>query len=71
MSADIPVRKILVLGASGLIGRFVTDDLRLRGFQAFGVARHFSPSQQASALDLELPVMAMDAATPARCIAIS
>jgi nucleoside-diphosphate-sugar epimerase len=26
MNADI--RKILVLGASGLIGRFVTDDLR-------------------------------------------
>ena len=28
MTAD--VRKILVLGASGLIGRFVTDDLRGR-----------------------------------------
>ena len=68
MSADIPVRKILVLGASGLIGRFVTDDLRLRGFQAFGVARHFSPSQKASALDLELPVMSMDAAALARLI---
>jgi nucleoside-diphosphate-sugar epimerase len=26
-------RKILVLGASGLIGRFVTDDLRARGFR--------------------------------------
>lgn len=68
MSAEIPARKILVLGASGLIGRFVTDDLRLRGFQAFGVARHFSPSQKASALDLELPVMSMDAAAMARLI---
>ena len=34
-------RKILVLGASGLIGRFVTDDLRARGFQVIGVARRF------------------------------
>jgi uncharacterized protein YbjT (DUF2867 family) len=41
-------RKILVLGASGLIGRFVTDDLRLRGFQAIGVARHFSASQRSA-----------------------
>ena len=68
MSIDISACKILVLGASGLIGRFVTDDLRLRGFQAFGVARHFSPSQKASALDLELPVMSMDAAALARLI---
>ena len=30
---------ILVLGASGLIGRFVTDDLRARGFAVIGVAR--------------------------------
>ena len=41
--------KFLVLGASGLIGRFVTDDLRLRGFGVFGVARQFSPSQRQSA----------------------
>ena len=46
---DSIARKILVLGASGLIGRFVTDDLRVRGFQVVGVARHFSPSQKASA----------------------
>ena len=32
-------RRILVLGASGLIGRFVTDDLRKRGFATVGVAR--------------------------------
>ncbi|MGY4628580.1 nucleoside-diphosphate-sugar epimerase [Bradyrhizobium sp. USDA 4486] len=32
-------RTILVLGASGLIGRFVTDDLRARGFRVVGVAR--------------------------------
>ena len=61
-------RKILVLGASGLIGRFVTDNLRARGFHVAGVARRFSPSQKASALDLELPVMAMDAASLARLI---
>src|SRR6266853_1889043 len=62
------VRKILVLGASGLIGRFVTDDLRARGFHVVGIARRFSPSQKASALDLELPVMSMDAASLARLI---
>ena len=61
-------RKILVLGASGLIGRFVTDDLRARGFQAIGVARHLSPSQKTSAFDLELAVMSMDAASLARLI---
>jgi uncharacterized protein YbjT (DUF2867 family) len=61
-------RKILVLGASGLIGRFVTDDLRARGFHVVGIARRFSPSQKASPLDLELPVMSMDAASLARLI---
>jgi uncharacterized protein YbjT (DUF2867 family) len=55
-------RKILVLGASGLIGRFVTDDLRARGFVVVGVARRLSPSQKASALDLELPLVSMDQA---------
>ena len=65
---DSIARKILVLGASGLIGRFVTDDLRRRGFQVFGVARHFSPSQRQNASDLELPVMSMDAAALARLI---
>jgi uncharacterized protein YbjT (DUF2867 family) len=55
-------RKILLLGASGLIGRFVTDDLRTRGFEVVGIARKFSASQNSSPLDLELPVMSMDAA---------
>ena len=53
---------ILVLGASGLIGRFVTDDLRSDGFQVLGVARKFFAGQKSSALDLELPVMTMDVA---------
>ena len=66
MNADF--RKILVLGASGLIGRFVTDDLRSRGFHVVGVARKFSASQQSNSLDLELPVMSMDAATLARLL---
>src|SRR6478672_10130700 len=61
-------RKILVLGASGLIGRFVTDDLRGRGFHVVGVARRFSRSQKASALDLEMPLLSMDAGTLARLI---
>ncbi|MEH2504912.1 uncharacterized protein YbjT (DUF2867 family) [Bradyrhizobium sp. AZCC 1578] len=66
MNADI--RKILVLGASGLIGRFVTDDLRGRGFRVVGVARKLSASQKNGALDLELPLMSMDAAALARLL---
>ena len=61
-------RNILVLGASGLIGRFVTDDLRARGFAVVGIARRFSPSQQMSELDLELPFLSMDAAALVRLI---
>jgi uncharacterized protein YbjT (DUF2867 family) len=61
-------RKILVLGASGLIGRFVTDELRARGFHVVGIARRFSPSQKAGALDLELPLLSMDAGGLARLI---
>jgi uncharacterized protein YbjT (DUF2867 family) len=60
---------ILVLGASGLIGRFVTDDLRARGFQVIGIARRFSSSQQTSALDLELPLLSMDRDALARLLA--
>jgi uncharacterized protein YbjT (DUF2867 family) len=62
-------RRILVLGASGLIGRFVTDDLRARGFHAVGIARRFSASQNSSSLDLEMPIMSMDSAALARLIA--
>lgn len=54
------MRKILVLGASGLIGRFVTDDLRARGFQVTGLARRFSASQKDALWDLEVPVLSMD-----------
>jgi uncharacterized protein YbjT (DUF2867 family) len=60
--------KILVLGASGLIGRFVTDELRARGFHVVGIARRFSPSQKAGALDLELPLLSMDSGGLARLI---
>src|SRR5689334_18347525 len=66
MNAD--TRKILVLGASGLIGGFVTRDLRGRGFPVVGVARKLPASQKSSALDLELPVMSMDAAALARLL---
>ncbi|MHC2623626.1 uncharacterized protein YbjT (DUF2867 family) [Bradyrhizobium huanghuaihaiense] len=54
-------KTILVLGASGLIGRFVTDDLRARGFRVVGVARSLSPAQTMSALDIELPILSLDA----------
>ena len=66
MNADI--RNILVLGASGLIGRFVTDDLRGRGFSVVGVARRLSASQKSGPLDLELPVMSMKAERLARLL---
>jgi uncharacterized protein YbjT (DUF2867 family) len=62
------VRNILVLGASGLIGRFVTDDLRARGFQVVGIARRFASSQKTSPLDLEMAVVSMDSAALARLI---
>lgn len=55
-------RTILVLGASGLIGRYVTDDLRAQGFRVVGVARSLSPAQKMSALDIELPILSLDAA---------
>jgi uncharacterized protein YbjT (DUF2867 family) len=56
-------RNILVLGASGLIGGFLTDDLRSRGFRVTALARKLLPAQKTDGLDLELPIMAMD--TPA------
>ncbi|WP_249734671.1 NAD-dependent epimerase/dehydratase family protein [Bradyrhizobium sp. sGM-13] len=62
MNADI--RKILVLGASGLIGRFVTDDLRGRGFRVVGVARRLSASQKNGALDLDHPGQMVRPAVP-------
>ncbi|MCG2629903.1 SDR family oxidoreductase [Bradyrhizobium sp. WYCCWR 13023] len=61
-------RTILVLGASGLIGRFVTDDLRTRGFRVVGLARSLSPAQTMSALDLELPIMSLDVAALTRLL---
>jgi uncharacterized protein YbjT (DUF2867 family) len=61
-------RKVLVLGASGLIGRYVTDDLRARGFETIGVARNFVASQQSSVLDLEMPVMSMVSSALARLL---
>jgi uncharacterized protein YbjT (DUF2867 family) len=60
--------KILVLGASGLIGRYVTDDLRIRGFETIGVARNLSAAQRSNALDLEMPVMAMASSALARLL---
>ncbi|MBK3661751.1 SDR family oxidoreductase [Bradyrhizobium diazoefficiens] len=61
-------RTILVLGASGLIGRFVTDDLRARGFRVVGAARRLSPAQKMSALDIELPILWLDAAALTRLL---
>jgi uncharacterized protein YbjT (DUF2867 family) len=63
-----PPCKILVLGASGLIGRFITDDLRARGFEVVGIARRFPTSQKSGSLDLEMPVMSMEIAALAKLI---
>ncbi|CCE09421.1 conserved membrane hypothetical protein [Bradyrhizobium sp. STM 3843] len=60
-----PNPRILVLGASGLIGRFVTDDLRRRGFHVVGAARKFSASQRVSPLDLQVPILSLDASAMA------
>lgn len=65
---SVPSRRILLLGASGLIGRYVTDDLRARGFETIGVARNFAASQRSSALDLEMPVMSMVSSALARLL---
>jgi uncharacterized protein YbjT (DUF2867 family) len=67
MSSEKPSR-LLVLGASGLIGRFVTDDLRARGFHVLGLARKFSASQRMTAFDLEMPILSMDAPALSRLI---
>ena len=61
-------RTILVLGASGLIGRFVIDDLRARGFRVIGLARSLSPAQRMSALDIELPILSLDAGALTRLL---
>lgn len=54
-------QNILVLGGSGLIGRHVAEDMRLRGFTVTAVARRYTASQRISADDLEMPIMAMTA----------
>jgi len=61
-------KRILVLGASGLIGRFVADDLRARDFDVVGVARRYSPGQKNLGLDHELPIISLDAAALAETL---
>jgi uncharacterized protein YbjT (DUF2867 family) len=68
MSDQGAPRSILVFGASGLIGRYVTDDLRAQGFHAVGIARHLSASQGSGALDLEMPILSLKPADLARLI---
>src|SRR6185312_1134475 len=57
MTDQMQRRNVLVFGASGLIGRYLTDDLR---------ARHFTASQGVGALDLEIPILSLAAADLAR-----
>jgi putative NADH-flavin reductase len=66
--AEGKLRNILVLGASGLIGRSVTDDLRARGLAVTGIARKFSASQRISAQDMEMPLLSLGESELARLI---
>jgi uncharacterized protein YbjT (DUF2867 family) len=66
--SEAKARNILVLGASGLIGRFVTDDLRARGFAVIGVARQFSAGQRVSPQDVELPLLSLGEGELARLV---
>jgi nucleoside-diphosphate-sugar epimerase len=68
MADQMKRRNVLVFGASGLIGRCVTDDLRARGFHAIGIARHFSASQGEDARDLKMPILSLASADLARLI---
>ncbi len=52
-------RTTLVFGAAGLIGHYLTADLRRRGFRVVGVARRFPAQPQAE--DLKQPIMSMTA----------
>jgi len=52
-------RTTLVFGAAGLIGQYLTTDLRRRGFRAIGIARRFTAQPEAD--DLEQPIMTMTA----------
>ena len=62
-------QNILLLGGSGLIGRYVAEDLRLRGFTVTAVARRYAASQRTSADDIDMPIMAMTAEQLTRLMA--
>ena len=51
------VRTTLVFGAAGLIGRYLSADLRGRGFRVVGIARRFPGEHRPG--DLEQPIMTM------------
>ena len=65
---SVPPGNIMLFGASGLIGRFVTDDLRARGFRVTGIARSLSAAQRMSSLDLERPILSLDVPALARLL---
>jgi uncharacterized protein YbjT (DUF2867 family) len=54
--------RVLVLGASGLIGSFLAGDLSRRGFRVVAAARRFSPAQKAmlGGEARELPLVGLD-----------
>jgi uncharacterized protein YbjT (DUF2867 family) len=57
-------KRILVLGAGGLIGSYVANDLTRRGLSVIAAARRFTPAQRADfAIAREIPITRLD--TPA------
>ena len=65
--------KLLVLGASGLIGQFIAADLMRRGFAVTAAARRFTPAQRDYFGDhgRETPIAGLDAVALATLIAQS
>jgi uncharacterized protein YbjT (DUF2867 family) len=64
------VPRIIVLGASGLIGHFVASDLVRRGYQTVAVARRFTAAQRDPLGDAarEIPLANLDAAALSRLL---
>jgi len=72
MAASLGTKsRVLVIGASGLIGHFIAVDLARRGYGVSAVARSFEPAQKFSLSEstvIELPVVEFDTAALARLL---
>ncbi len=68
MQQDNSTRNVFVLGAAGLIGRSIAENLRLRHFNVTGIARRYPPSQKATSFDLEMPLLSLEVAALVRLL---